>query len=59
MMIRSHLKNRIFVQDRGEARYQTAGILSYFEDLMHGFNEEIGPKDFVEIASSEEMRGDI
>jgi len=49
--IRSHLKNRIFVQDRGGAELQTAGILLNFEDLKRGPNKDIGAKDIFEMAS--------
>jgi hypothetical protein len=49
--IRSHLKNRILVQGRGGAEFQTGGILEYFEDLKRGTNKDIGPKDIFEIAS--------
>ncbi len=50
--IRSHLKNRILVQDRGGAEFQTGGILLYVEDLKRGTNKDIGPKDIFETASS-------
>jgi hypothetical protein len=50
-VIRSHLKNRILVQDQGGDEVQPAGILKYSEDLKRGHNTEIGPKDFFEIAS--------
>jgi hypothetical protein len=49
---RSHLKNRILVQDQGGAEIQPAGILKYSEELKRGPNTEIGPKDFFEIASN-------
>jgi hypothetical protein len=49
---RSHLKNRILVQDQGGAEVQPAGILKYSEELKRGPNTEIGPKDFFEIAST-------
>jgi hypothetical protein len=49
--IRSNLKNRILVQDKGEAEFQSAVILKYVEDLKRGLNAEIGPKDILEIAS--------
>jgi hypothetical protein len=52
LFFRSHLKNRILVQDRGGAEFQTAGILLYVEDLKRGTNKDIGPKDIFEIASS-------
>jgi hypothetical protein len=51
MLTRSHLKNRILVQGRGGAEFQTGGILEYFEDLKRGTNKDIGPKDIFEIAS--------
>ena len=50
---RSHLKNRILVQDRGGAEFQTAGILEYVEDLKRGTNKDIGLKDIFEMASSQ------
>ena len=49
--IRSQLKNRILVQDRGGAEFQTGGILLYVEDLKRGTNKDIGPKDIFEMAS--------
>ncbi len=51
-MIRSYPKNRILVQVRGGAEFQTAGILEYFEDLKRGTNKEIGPKVIFEMASN-------
>ena len=54
MMIRSRLKNRILVQDRGGAEFQTGGLLLYVEDLKRGTNPaEKGrrPKDIFEMAS--------
>ncbi len=50
---RSHLKNRILVQDRGGAEFKTAGILEYGEDLKRGTNKDIGPKDVFAMASSQ------
>ena len=50
--IRTHLKNRILVQDRGEAEFQTAGILKHVEDLKRGSNKDIGPKDIFEMGST-------
>jgi hypothetical protein len=38
---RTHLKNRILVQDRGGAEFQTGGILLYVEDLKRGTNKDI------------------
>ena len=52
IVFRSHLKNRILVQDRGGAEFQTAGILQYVEDLKRGTNKDIGPKDIFEMASN-------
>jgi hypothetical protein len=49
---RTYLKKKIFVPDQGEAKHQPAGILEYFEDLMRGFNADMGQKDFFEIGSS-------
>jgi hypothetical protein len=51
IVIRTHLKNRILVQDRGGAELQTAGILLYVEDLKRGTNKEVGPKDIFEMGS--------
>jgi len=48
---RSHLKNRILVQDRGGAEFQTAGNLWVVEDLKRGPNKDMGPKDIFEMAS--------
>jgi hypothetical protein len=48
---RIHLKNRILVQDRGGAKFQTGGILLYVEDLKRGTNKEVGPKDIFEMDS--------
>jgi len=48
---RSQLKNRILVQDRGGAEFQTGGILLYVEDLKRDTNKDIGPKDIFEMAS--------
>ncbi len=50
--IRSYLKNRILVQDQGGIVFQSAGILSYFEELKHDPNTDIGPKDIFKMASS-------
>jgi hypothetical protein len=49
---RTHLKNRILVQDRGGAKFQTGGILLYVEDLKRGSNKDIGPKDIFEMGST-------
>jgi len=51
---RTHLKNRILVQDRGGAEFQTGGILLYVEDLKRGTNPAKGgrPKDIFEIGSN-------
>jgi len=54
---RGCLKNRILVQGRGGAAFQTGGILEYFEDLKQGTNNDIGPKDIFEIASNNIMVG--
>jgi hypothetical protein len=51
LIIRTHLKNRILVQDRGGAEFQTGGILLYVEDLKRGTNKEIGPKGIFEMGS--------
>jgi hypothetical protein len=40
---RTHLKNRILVQDRGGAKFLTGGIRLYVEDLKRGTNKEIYP----------------
>ena len=42
--IRTHLKIRISVQNRGGALFQTGDILEYFEDLKQDANKDIGPK---------------
>ena len=51
MICRSHLRIRILVQGQGGTEFQPAGILKYVEDLVLGTNEEIGLKNFFEIAS--------
>jgi len=51
-MNRRHLKNKILVQYRGGAEFQTGGILLYFEDLKRGSNKEIGAKDIFEVSSN-------
>ena len=51
-LFRSHLKNRILVQDQGGAEFQPADILKYFEELKLGPNAEVGTKDIFEIASN-------
>jgi hypothetical protein len=51
-MIRTHLKNRILVQDHGGAEFKTAGILLYVEDFKRGSNKDIGPKGIFEMCSS-------
>jgi hypothetical protein len=55
-LIRTHLKNRILVQDRGGAEFKTAGILLYVEDLKRGANKDIGPKDIFEMGSNKNWR---
>jgi hypothetical protein len=50
-IFRSHLKNRILVQDRGGNAFQTGGIHLYVEDLKRGTNKDIGPKDIFEMTS--------
>jgi hypothetical protein len=50
---RTHLKNRILVQDRGGAEFLTGGILLYVEDLKRGTNKDIGPKDIFEMGSNQ------
>ena len=52
---RTHLKNRILVQDRGGAKFQTGGILLYVEDLKQGTNpagKGGRPKDIFEMGSN-------
>jgi len=44
-VIRDHFKNKVLVQDRGGAEFQSGGILQYFEELKQGSNKEIGLKD--------------
>jgi len=46
-----YLKNRILVQDRGGAEFQTAGILLVVEDLKRGTNKDMRPKDIFEMGS--------
>jgi hypothetical protein len=41
-LLRTYLKKKIFVSDQGEAKHQPAGTLEYFEDLMRGFNADMG-----------------
>jgi hypothetical protein len=41
------------VQDRDGAELKTGGIHEYFEDFQRGTNKDIGPKDFFEIASTQ------
>jgi hypothetical protein len=55
MTYRSHLKNRILVQNCGGAVFQTGGILLYFEDLKQGTNKKFGPKDIFEIVSNKPL----
>ncbi|MBW2335701.1 MAG: hypothetical protein JRF47_02905 [Deltaproteobacteria bacterium] len=55
--IRTHLKNRILVQDRGGAEFQTGGILLYVEDLKRGTNKDIGSKDIFEMGSMDLKSG--
>ena len=50
-IVRSHLKNRIFVQSQGGSKFQPAGILTYVEDLKRGPNAGFGLKDIFEMAS--------
>ena len=52
ILIRTHLKNRILVQDRGGAEFKTGGILLYVEDFKRGTNKDIGPKDIFEMGSN-------
>jgi hypothetical protein len=47
---RTHLKNRILVQDRGGAAFKTAGNLLAVEDWKRGPNKDMGPKDIFEVA---------
>jgi hypothetical protein len=51
IVTRTHLKNRILVQDRGGAEFKTGGILLYVEDFKEGTNKDIGPKDIFEMGS--------
>jgi len=48
---RTHLKNRILVQDRGGAEFKTAGNLLVVENLKRGTNKDIGSKDIFEMSS--------
>jgi hypothetical protein len=52
---KTHLKNRILVQDRGGTEFQTAGNLLVVEDLKRGTNKDIGPKDIFEMGSNEKV----
>ena len=54
---RTHLKNRILVQDCGGAELQTGGILLYLEDLKRGTNPAKGgrPKDIFEMGSKKNL----
>jgi hypothetical protein len=54
---RTHLKNRILVQDRGGAEFKTGGILLYVEDFKRGTNKEIGAKDIFEMGSNKKQSG--
>jgi hypothetical protein len=49
--IRTYLKDRILIQDRGGAEFKTGGILLYVEDFKRGSNKDIGPKDIFETGS--------
>ena len=51
LVIRSHLKNRIFFQSQGGPEFQPAGILQYFEELKREPNTGFELKDIFEIAS--------
>jgi hypothetical protein len=51
-IIRTYLKNRILVQDRGGVEFKTGGILLYVEDFKRGSNKGIGPKDIFDIGST-------
>ena len=48
---RRYLKNRILVQCRGRAEFQTGGPPQADRNLKRGSNKDIGPKDIYEIAS--------
>ena len=48
---RGHLKIKILVQSQGGFKFQSAGILLYFEELKREHNTEFGPKDIYEIVS--------
>ena len=72
-LYRTHLKNRILVQDRGGAEFlplcgtsrlilyglwvETAGILLDVEDFKRGTNKDIGPKDIFELGSNKKQSG--
>jgi hypothetical protein len=58
VFIRTLLKNRILVQDRGGAEFKTGGILLYVEDFKRGPNPAKGgrPKGIFEIDSSKNLR---
>ena len=48
---RRYLKDRILVQCRGGAEFQTGGPPQADRDMKRGSNKDIGPKDIFEIAS--------
>ncbi len=52
VFFRSHLKNRILAQGQGGVKFQSVGILKYFEELKREHNAGFGPKDIFEIAYS-------
>ena len=58
-IIRTRLKNRILVQDRGGAEFKPSGILLYVEDLKRGPNKDIGPKDIFEMGSNKVYRSGL
>ena len=49
---RRYLKDRILVQCRGGAEFQTGGPPQADRDMKRGSNKDIGPKDIFEIASN-------
>ena len=49
LLLRSHLKIRIFGRDQGETEDQTAGIRKYVADLNREINADIEQKGFFEI----------
>jgi hypothetical protein len=58
-MIRSHLKNRILVQDSGGAEFKTAGPPKADRGFKTRHQQRYWPKDIFELASKVALRLDI